>query len=185
MPSKRPAIPADVQLAVRAEAGYACAVPGCRQTPIEIAHIMPWAVSQDHSYANLVALCPTCHTRFDGGEISVDAMRLYKAKVGADGRIVVGLALKARIRARVKEIVDGADLEGLLAMGCPSNEYDPEVDDLVELLISGEINLSSVGALWRRWFGRKSFELDVQLASLARDLKDAWPLPAERAQTLA
>ncbi|MDV5145935.1 HNH endonuclease signature motif containing protein [Streptomyces sp. SBC-4] len=51
--------------AVLEEAGYACAVPTCRTTTTEIAHIEPYAKVQEHTFANLIALCPNCHTRFD------------------------------------------------------------------------------------------------------------------------
>ncbi|MCX5077697.1 HNH endonuclease [Streptomyces sp. NBC_00424] len=42
-----------------------CAIPTCRYTTTEIAHIEPWAKVQEHTFENLIALCPNCHTRFD------------------------------------------------------------------------------------------------------------------------
>jgi hypothetical protein len=38
---KRPPIPSELYRAVLIEAGHRCAIPTCRQIPIEIAHIMP------------------------------------------------------------------------------------------------------------------------------------------------
>jgi hypothetical protein len=71
------------------EAGYRCAIPVCRQTPIEVAHIVPWEEVKSHSFDNLIALCPTCHTRYDRGEIDRQAMRLYKANLGlVNGRYI-------------------------------------------------------------------------------------------------
>jgi hypothetical protein len=75
----RPSIPADTVRAVLVEAGHRCAIPTCRTTTTEIAHIEPWAKSQDNSFENLIALCPTCHTRFDQKkEIDTKSIRIYK-----------------------------------------------------------------------------------------------------------
>lgn len=46
--------------------------------PVEIAHISPWAKCKTHTFNNLIALCPTCHTRYDIGEIDRTAMHQYK-----------------------------------------------------------------------------------------------------------
>lgn len=81
MPSERPAVPAAVKRAVLIEAGHRCAIPTCRQTPVEIAHIEPWATVKAHAAENLIALCPTCHTRYDNGDIDRISMRQYKANL--------------------------------------------------------------------------------------------------------
>lgn len=79
----RDAIPAAVKRAVLVEAGHRCAIPTCRFTTTEIAHIVPWAESQDNSFENLIALCPNCHTRFDQKkEIDRLAVRAYKHNLG-------------------------------------------------------------------------------------------------------
>jgi hypothetical protein len=79
----REAIPAEVRRAVLVEAGHRCAIPTCRATTTEIAHIVPWAESADNSFENLIALCPTCHTRFDQKrEIDRPAIRMYKHNLG-------------------------------------------------------------------------------------------------------
>lgn len=65
------------------EAGHRCAIPTCRATTTEIAHIDPWAETQDNSFENLIALCPNCHTRFDQKkEIDRPAMKMYKHNLG-------------------------------------------------------------------------------------------------------
>ena len=75
----RPEIPAEVTRAVLVEAGHRCAIPTCRTTTTEIAHIEPYAKSHDNSFGNLIALCPTCHTRFDQKkEIDTKSIRIYK-----------------------------------------------------------------------------------------------------------
>jgi hypothetical protein len=77
----RQAIPRQLGREVLMEAGHRCAIPTCRQTPVEIAHIVPWEQVQEHTFDNLIALCPTCHTRYDKGEIDRKAMRQYKANL--------------------------------------------------------------------------------------------------------
>jgi hypothetical protein len=75
----RPSIPAETVRAVLVEAGHRCAIPTCRATTTEIAHIEPWAKSHDNSFPNLIALCPNCHTRFDQKkEIDAKSVRIYK-----------------------------------------------------------------------------------------------------------
>jgi hypothetical protein len=81
MPEGREHIPATVTRAVLVEAGHRCAIPTCRQIPVEIAHIVPYAKTKNNSFENLIALCPTCHTRYDGGQIDRQSMRQYKANL--------------------------------------------------------------------------------------------------------
>jgi hypothetical protein len=76
--AKRPPIPADLERAVLIECGHRCAIPTCRQVPVELAHIIPWAKCKTHTFDNLIALCPTCHTRYDKGEIDRKSMQTYK-----------------------------------------------------------------------------------------------------------
>jgi hypothetical protein len=79
----RDTVPAKVVRSVLVEAGHRCAIPTCRATTTEIAHIVPWAESQDNSSENLIALCPTCHTRYDQKkEIDRLAMKMYKHNLG-------------------------------------------------------------------------------------------------------
>src|SRR5687768_10550535 len=79
----REIVPAEIKRAVLVEAGHRCAIPTCRATTTEIAHIIPWATSQDSSFENLIALCPNCHTRFDQKkEIDQLSVRMYKHNLG-------------------------------------------------------------------------------------------------------
>lgn len=79
----RTPVPAGIQRAVLVEAGHRCAIPTCRATTTEIAHIVPWAETQDNSFENLIALCPTCHTRYDQKkEIDRLAVKMYKHNLG-------------------------------------------------------------------------------------------------------
>ena len=76
-------IPTKTKRAVLVEAGHRCAIPTCRCTTTEIAHIIPYAKTKDNSFENLIALCPNCHTRFDQKkEIDELAMKMYKKNLG-------------------------------------------------------------------------------------------------------
>ena len=79
--SDRPAIATEVKRRILMEAGYRCAIPTCRFPITENAHIVSWADSKNHSYENLIALCPNCHTLFDSGKIDRRAMIAYKKKL--------------------------------------------------------------------------------------------------------
>ncbi len=45
---------------------------------MELHHIRPWSEVKEHSFDNLIALCPTDHARATKGEIDRKAMRIYK-----------------------------------------------------------------------------------------------------------
>lgn len=81
--NRRPAIPRDLRRRVLVEAGHRCAVPTCRQWPVEIEHIDDWAKVKEHRFENLIALCPTCHSRKGDkpGQIDRAALRQYKANL--------------------------------------------------------------------------------------------------------
>lgn len=76
---QRDSIPSHIKRAVLVEAGHRCAIPTCRATTTEIAHIVAWSKSEDNSFENLIALCPNCHTRYDQKkEIDEKSMKMYK-----------------------------------------------------------------------------------------------------------
>jgi hypothetical protein len=67
---------------VKVEAGHRCAIPTCRQHPVEVAHIEPRkADGSNDTFDNLIALCPNCHTRYDKDEIDRPSMRQYKTNL--------------------------------------------------------------------------------------------------------
>src|SRR5215213_987986 len=78
---RRPPISRALERAVLMEAGHRCAIPTCQQVPVQIAHIVPWAQVMEHAFENLIALCPTCHARYDGKQIDRRAMFQYKANL--------------------------------------------------------------------------------------------------------
>jgi hypothetical protein len=85
MTVQRPAIPRPQARAVLVEAGHRCAIPTCRATTTEIAHIAPWSEVREHTFENLIVLCPNCHSRYDRGEIDRLAMTMYKRNLGLLG----------------------------------------------------------------------------------------------------
>ena len=75
-------IPEQLKRDVLVESGHRCAIPTCKQTPVEIAHIVPWETVKEHTFDNLIALCPNCHDRYDKKhEIDRKAMLQYKANL--------------------------------------------------------------------------------------------------------
>jgi HNH endonuclease len=73
----RPPIPRQLERDVLVEAGHRCAIPTCRQIPVEIAHIVPYSDVLGHTFDNLIALCPNCHRRYDNGQIDRKSMLHY------------------------------------------------------------------------------------------------------------
>ena len=63
------------------EAGHRCAIPTCRYIEVDVHHIIPWETCKEHTYENLIAICPNCHRRAGRGEIDRKSMRLYKANL--------------------------------------------------------------------------------------------------------
>ncbi len=82
----RPPIPAELERAILVEAGHRCAIPVCRQIPVEIAHIVPYVRCKKHEFHNLLPLCPTCHARFDQGIIDQMSMSMYKMNLALINR---------------------------------------------------------------------------------------------------
>lgn len=56
--------------------------------------------------------------------------------------------------AAVRHVVNKHDPEGLLELGAPRDEYDPEVSDLVRLVLrEAPPNEVEIIEVWNRWFG--------------------------------
>ena len=77
----RPPIPRPLERMILMEAGYRCAIPTCKQTPVEICHIVPYSKVLKHEFDNLIALCPNCHTRYDRHQIDLTSMQQYKSNL--------------------------------------------------------------------------------------------------------
>ena len=79
----RTAIPNDVRVQVLTEAGYRCAIPTCRCPTVELHHIEPVRNGGLNTSDNLIALCPTCHTRYEKGEIAGESIAVWKTTLVA------------------------------------------------------------------------------------------------------
>lgn len=77
----RPAIPSELERQVLMEAGHRCAIPTCKHTTTEIAHIDAWSKVKEHRFENMIALCPNCHALYDDGKIDRKSMLQYKANL--------------------------------------------------------------------------------------------------------
>jgi hypothetical protein len=72
-------IPRVVREEVLIEAGYRCAVPTCRTViPVHLHHIAEVSEGGGNLASNLIVLCPTCHGLYHNGQISKEAVRVYK-----------------------------------------------------------------------------------------------------------
>lgn len=71
-------IPADVQRQLMVSCGHRCSACG-ESTALEKAHIVSWATSKDDSFANLLALCATCHTNSHREGWDNNTLKEYKA----------------------------------------------------------------------------------------------------------
>lgn len=77
--SERPPIPEELKRSVLVEAGHRCAIPTCKHTTTEIAHIIPFKECGEHKFDNLIALCPNCHNLYDRDKkIDRKSMNIYK-----------------------------------------------------------------------------------------------------------
>jgi hypothetical protein len=74
----RPPVPKELERQLLVESGHRCAIPTCRQVPVELAHINPWSQCQEHKFENMICLCPTCHARHHQGAIDRKSLRIYK-----------------------------------------------------------------------------------------------------------
>lgn len=63
MPANRPAIPAEVERALRQEAGFGCCK--CGVPIIEYHHIIPYAQTLTHKAEDMMCLCPLHHAEAD------------------------------------------------------------------------------------------------------------------------
>jgi len=63
--------------------------------------------------------------------------------------------------AAVRVVVNRVDPMGLIAMGASEDEYDPEVTDLVRLVMApASFGPDEVDAIWTRWFGDSYTRVD-------------------------
>jgi hypothetical protein len=84
----------------------------------------------------------------------------------------------AALRAALLAVIDRHDPEGLLAMGAPPDEYEPEAAALARVRGGGTpITAELLVAVWERWFGPGSGFVSragqAELATFAAELEAA------------
>ena len=80
-------IPAPLRRDVLVEAGHRCAIPTCREHPVQVHHILPQSEGGPTSFENLIALCANCHDRYHRTkEIDRKSMKQYKANLPSVSR---------------------------------------------------------------------------------------------------
>lgn len=77
--SDRPHISAEVKRQLFTDSGHKCSVCG-ESTELQTAHIVPFHVSQDDSYENLICLCANCHGRADKEKWGERTLSQYKLR---------------------------------------------------------------------------------------------------------
>lgn len=85
----------------------------------------------------------------------------------------------ARLRTAITERLNAHDLLGVLDLGAPADEYDPEMEDFAALIAAGEtITPQVVATVWHKWFGDSLGNTDGEpeqptagMSALAADLQ--------------
>jgi hypothetical protein len=80
-------IPRPLRRQALIEAGHRCAIPTCRQYPVEVDHIDDYANVKEHRFENLIVLCRNCHGRKTAGpdRVSCSARWFFGVRIRVDG----------------------------------------------------------------------------------------------------
>ena len=74
-----------------------------------------------------------------------------------------------RLREAVTACLNSHDLLGVLALGAPADEYDPEMEDFAALIAAGTtITPEVVATVWHKWFGEPSEQPGPPTAEMGR-----------------
>ncbi|MDV9190764.1 HNH endonuclease signature motif containing protein [Streptomyces sp. SR27] len=127
--------------------------------PVDLAHISPWVKVKEHTFENLIALCPTCHARFDRGDIDKRSMLQYKSNLDVLNHRYSDIERQV-LRFLYTRVIEGVALAIPGAMGWMV--HDLEEDGLVEFDADdpGQAELNESGILltakgrdfMKRWF---------------------------------
>ena len=175
MATPRDHIPNEVERRVLVEAGHRCAIPTCRATTTEIAHIIPWSETKDNSFENLIALCPTCHTRYDQKkEIDRRSIKMYKqnlsilnARYGEFERRLFGIL--AETKERVFVLGTGGDL--LVANAVKDGLFEDKKVKGMGFLVTGSNGFSKeFPATFTYWVTESGIEFIEKYASGAGEI---------------
>jgi hypothetical protein len=75
--------------------------------------------------------------------------------------------------AAVREVINRHDPEGLIEIGAPADEYDPEVADLVRLVLGVDRPTpEAVLTVWEKWFSGLPSMPPERATSIAQELAE-------------
>ncbi len=156
--TERIKIPLKTRTIVLIEAGYRCAVPNCRNIlALDMHHMYQVADGGGDTPANLIALCPYCHSMYHRGNYSTEAIYAWKSMLVAISRAfdleAVDMLLFLERLEKNFLIVSGDGLlhfARLIAAGLASVELNAENNGL---LVNYAVNISEKGKMlisaWR------------------------------------
>jgi len=147
----RPSIPAEVRRKVLVEAGHRCAIPHCASTEIDVHHIIPWEICQEHSPDNLIALCPNCHRRADRGDIDRKSLMIYKLR---GQRVFVG---------QQPEAIDSAD-------AWSTRTFQEKRNDALKYAVEAEYPYFDTDEY--RWADEANLYIQITLLSEAQGIRN-------------
>ncbi|MFF7251168.1 HNH endonuclease [Embleya sp. NPDC008237] len=180
-PAGRAHVPAILKREILVEAGHRCAIHTCRATPVEIAHIVPWSRVGTHEADKLIALCPTCHVRFDAGQIDHLAMVRYKHNLRRDPILPGSDAISAYL-GFPEALRSWHDLVGRIEMGSVADTlFEESRADLIHRARSWQrvvaMSLRKVGAARPRTpsFDLASRPFDQERGWVEDVLAGLWP----------
>lgn len=102
----RKKVTVDIKQQVLHETGFQCANPNCRATlTLDIHHLVPVSDTGTNDPANLIALCPNCHSRYHRGPIPLESIRSWK---------MLAIALNEGLGRRSLDILLALDKTGPL-----------------------------------------------------------------------
>lgn len=78
-------IPTELRRQLLIESGHRCSIPQCRHSAnLDIHHITPWSECKEHSFENLIVLCPNCHRQVHDGKIDKKSLFEYKKRLSTN-----------------------------------------------------------------------------------------------------
>lgn len=78
-------IPVELRRRLLIESGHRCSIPQCgHNANLDIHHIKPWSEYKEHSFENLIVLCPNCHRLVHDGKIDRKSLFEYKNRLSTN-----------------------------------------------------------------------------------------------------
>jgi hypothetical protein len=138
-------------------------------SPLARAWIAGFLVGNEPSFADFLGVTwEEAETRYHVGDADYTAWRAALRDFRDNGCIrLPSSALHVAVRA----VLDAVDPAGLLAMGVPADEYEPEVRDFVGLIEAGQtMSPGLVRSRFDRWFGDEWLIPEPAVVEIARQL---------------